>query len=306
MPRLARAYPWQFRTKLDLAVQLLRWLRPWVCGLGKALWLVADGAYAKRSSLRPAQALGFVVFSRMRKDADLRGLPPPRPPGRRGRPPVYGKARIDLAKRAGQRRGWQCVQCVQYGKRALKRIKTFVATWRPAGGVIRVVLVAERVGWLALLCTDAAVGVEAVLEALADRGAIEQAFKDVKEVWGAGQQQVRNVYACIGAIAVDVVLFSMVEAWAWARARRSWWTGAVVHATGSPVVRRTRTSVGRCSGRFCVGKSEQLWGVGQSQRNIKRSSRVYWAWQLEDKVSTESTASRKTCTFWARHRPMPR
>ena len=43
-------------------------------------------------------------------------------------------------------------------------------------------------------------------------------FKDVKEVWGAGQQQVRNVYACIGAFAVNLVLYSVVEAWAWERA----------------------------------------------------------------------------------------
>jgi len=42
-------------------------------------------------------------------------------------------------------------------------------------------------------------------------------FKDVKEVWGAGQQQVRNVYASIGAFTVNLVLYSVVEVWAWAR-----------------------------------------------------------------------------------------
>src|SRR5205807_5477685 len=55
-------------------------------------------------------------------------------------------------------------------------------------------------------------------EAMADRGAIEQTFKDVKEVWGAGQQQVRNVYASIGAFTLNLVLYSVVEAWAWQRA----------------------------------------------------------------------------------------
>ncbi len=58
---------------------------------------------------------------------------------------------------------------------------------------------------------------ETVLEAMADRGAIEQTFKDVKEVWGAGQQQVRNVHASIGALAVNLTMYSLVEAWAWAR-----------------------------------------------------------------------------------------
>jgi hypothetical protein len=218
VPKLAKAYPWDFRTKLELAADLARWLLVWVGHTGKALWLVADGAYAKRPFLKPAVALGLVVFSRLRKDADLRSLPPTRRrPGQRGPLPTYGKEKFDLAKRAGQRRGWQQVACVQYGKRLAKTIKTFEATWHPAGGRIRVVIVREDDGWLAYFCTDPRVSAVAILEAMADRGAIEQTFKDVKEVWGAGQQQVRNVYASIGAFAVSLTLYTVVEAWAWAR-----------------------------------------------------------------------------------------
>ena len=136
--------------------------------------------------------------------------------GSRGPLPTYGKERIDLAKRAGQKRGWQRVACVQYGERVVKTIKTFLATWRPAGGRIRVVIVREDDGWLAYFCTDPSVTVATILEAMADRGAIEQLFHDVKEVWGAGQQQVRNVYASIGAFTVNLVLYSVVEVWAWA------------------------------------------------------------------------------------------
>jgi hypothetical protein len=80
-----------------------------------------------------------------------------------------------------------------------------------------VVLVREATGWLAYFCTDPAVSAAAVLEMMADRGAIEQTFKEVKEVWGAGQQQVRNVYANLGALAVNLVWYSLVEAWAWQR-----------------------------------------------------------------------------------------
>jgi hypothetical protein len=39
-----------------------------------------------------------------------------------------------------------------YGKRAKKRYKTFEATWRPAGGLIGVVLVNEPGGWVAFFC----------------------------------------------------------------------------------------------------------------------------------------------------------
>lgn len=99
----------------------------------------------------------------------------------------------------------------------VKTIKTFEATWRPVGGRIRVVLVREADGWLAFFCTDPTLPATVILETMADRGATEQMFKDLKEVWGAGQQQVRNVYACIGAFAVNLALYSVVEAWAWSR-----------------------------------------------------------------------------------------
>lgn len=89
-----------------------------------------------------------------------------------------------MAKRAGPKRGWQRIECVQYGERLVKQVKTFVATWRPAGGCIRVVIVREDDGWLAYFCTEVAATAAQVLEAMADRGAIEQMFKDVKEVWG--------------------------------------------------------------------------------------------------------------------------
>jgi hypothetical protein len=218
VPKLAKHYPWSFQSKLQLAAELVRWLTIWLDRTSRPLWLAADGAYAKRPFLKPVLALGVVVFSRLRKDARLLSLPPlTRQRGQRGPLPRYGKQRIDLAKRAGQKRGWQQLECWQYGKRVVKTVKTFLATWHPAGGVIRVVIVQEDTGWLPYFCTDPAVSAALVLEMMAGRTAIEQTFKDVKEVWGAGQQQVRNVYANIGAVAVNLILYSVVEAWAWLR-----------------------------------------------------------------------------------------
>src|SRR5262249_35949329 len=54
-----------------------------------------------------------------------------------------------------------------------------------------------------------------MLEAVADRGAHEQTFKDVKEIWGAGQQQVRNLHASVGCFNLCGWMYSLVEAWAW-------------------------------------------------------------------------------------------
>ena len=74
-----------FRTKLELAVELMRWAVTWLGFLGKRMWVVADGAYAKAPFLKPVRGLGVTVVSRLRKDAALWGVPRHRP-GRRGRP----------------------------------------------------------------------------------------------------------------------------------------------------------------------------------------------------------------------------
>src|SRR6201991_833711 len=110
-----------FRTKLELAVELLRWAKPWLGMLGLPVWVVADGAYAKKEFLKPAMALGMRVVSRLRKDASLRTLPGPRPAGKRGRPRTYGPDVIDLAKRGGQRRGWSTGTLTLYGAATVKK-----------------------------------------------------------------------------------------------------------------------------------------------------------------------------------------
>lgn len=68
-----------------------------------------------------------------------------------------------------------------------------MATWRPAGGAIRVVLVDDPKGWVAFFCTDITATVADILECMADRLSLEITCRDVKEVVGAGQQQVRFV-----------------------------------------------------------------------------------------------------------------
>ena len=66
------------------------------------IWVVTDGAYVKRPFfLKRVLAAGVTVISRLRCDAALWSLPPVVDPGQkkgRGRPPKYGKDRIDLAE----------------------------------------------------------------------------------------------------------------------------------------------------------------------------------------------------------------
>lgn len=215
---LAKLPPWNrvpFQTKLELAVQLVVWVVTWTRYLGKTVWIVADGAYAKRPFLKAVLAAGVVVVSRLRKDAALWSLPAAARRPRRGRPAKYGKQAISLAKRAAHRQGWQQADCVLYGKKVTKTFKTFLATYPPVGGLIRVVLVQEEQGWLPFFCTDAQASVASILEAVADRAAIEQDFHDLKEVHGAGQQQVRYLWANVAVYHLNLWLHTLIELWAW-------------------------------------------------------------------------------------------
>jgi len=217
-PKLPPERPRVFRTKREMAVEQRNWIEPWGENDFEQRWVVVEGGYAKKPFLQGAKRAGFTVVSRLRRDAALRSLPEPKPAGRRGPQATYGKGRISLAKRAGQTRGWEQVQCVQYGKKVTKTIETFLATWRPAGGVIRVVIVKEEDGWIPFFSPDPEVTAVEILEAVADRNAEEQVFKDEKEVWGAGQQQVRNVHSNEGCFNLNLWMYSLVEAWAWGEA----------------------------------------------------------------------------------------
>ncbi len=220
IPKSRRWY--RFATKLQLAARLVEWIVSLLKKAGKTVWVVIDGGYTKRPFLRRALKTGVTIVGRLRKDAALRDLPAKRKKGQRrgrGRPRKYGKNRLSLAKRAGQQRGWQTVECTVYGKVTTKTYKTFLATYGPVGGVIRVVLVKEDHGWYAFFCTDPNASVVEILEAFADRATIEQDFHDVKEVWGSGQQQVRNIWNNLAVYNLNLWMHALVELWAWDKSR---------------------------------------------------------------------------------------
>lgn len=200
VPKLDAKYGWDFRTKHQLAAELAAWFVTTIRSLGilAPVWVVVDGAYAARPFLAPVLALGAVVVSRLRKDAALYDLPPERKPGQRGRSRKYG-AKLSLAKRAAHPDGWQSITDNGRGVAVTRQYKTFVALSQLTDGPIRVVIVRfEDAGWIPYFCTDPAADVHEILEAAAARWALEEHFHDVKEVWGAGQQQVRNVWSNIG------------------------------------------------------------------------------------------------------------
>lgn len=211
---------WTFATKLVLAARLVEWVAPIVKKAGKTLWVVVDGGYVKAPFLKRVLRTGVTVIGRLRKDAALRDLPSkPRRGQRRsrGRPRKYGKNKIRLTKRSAHRWGWQVAECTAYGQTTTKLYKTFLATYGPVGGLIRVVIVLEDHDWFPFFSTDPNLTAVEIIEAFADRATIEQDFHDVKEVWGAGQQQVRNIWTNVATYHLNLWIHTMVELWSWNR-----------------------------------------------------------------------------------------
>lgn len=101
VPSLPRdVTPCEFQTKLELAATMItatadslrgRWDGP--------VWLLTDGGYAKRPVYAATKKAGWVMVTRLRRDAHLNDLPPVLKPGQkrgRGRPRIYGTKRIKL------------------------------------------------------------------------------------------------------------------------------------------------------------------------------------------------------------------
>jgi len=228
----APRYQVRFATKLEQPETLVEWAAFWLTILGKKLWVVVDGAYLKKPFLKRAHQAGVTVVGRLRQDAALRSVPPKVPPNqrRRGRPRKYGQEKISLAKRAGHRQGWSNDALTLYGEQQTVCYKTFLARYPPAGGLLRVVIVREDDGsWRAYGGTDTNATVTDLLEAVADRAAIEQDFHDLKEVHGLGQQQLRNYWANVAAYHLTLWLHTLIELRAWHKPKK-----ALVDRSASP------------------------------------------------------------------------
>jgi hypothetical protein len=106
----------------------------------------------------------------------------------------------------------------------------FKAMYRPAGCCVLVLIVREDTGdWRAFMCTNLSATAKQILEAVSDRSAIEQNFHDLKEIEGAGQQQVRDFWANVGVFHLNMWVHTMVEIWAWQSA-----SGEICDRSDSP------------------------------------------------------------------------
>lgn len=76
-------------------------------------------------------------------------------------------------------------------------------------------VVDEDHDWYPFFSTDPNAKATKILESFGDRATIEQDFHDVKEVWGAGQQQVRNIWTNLAVYHLNLWMHTLVELWSW-------------------------------------------------------------------------------------------
>lgn len=212
-------YDRQFKTKTTIAVEMIKRLVPKFKGFGNTIEIIVDGGYAKDTVLLPLQKLeGVVTITRLRRDAVLFEVPPPRKKGQRGATKKYGE-RIDVKAKIASNHGWRYVECRQYGQIVRKRVKWFVAASKlTKGKPVKVVLIKEdEKTWVPLVSTDATMEVKEILESYGVRFGIEEVFKDLKEVWGWGKQELRLLESNEAATAMNMLLYDMTELSTWDR-----------------------------------------------------------------------------------------
>lgn len=180
-------------------------------GARRALVVAVDGGYTNRTVFRdvPERA---VLVGRLRKDAALFAPPPPRAPGQRGKPRLYGEPLPRPAEMLkDERLPWHAAHAFAAGREREFRYKTIArARWSGTGGRdVRIVAVRAldrshdtgRRLYFAhdayLLCTDPDMPVEQLLAAYVSRWEIEVAFREQKTEFGLGEPQVRTQPACV-------------------------------------------------------------------------------------------------------------
>ena len=212
-------YDRKFKTKTTIAVEMVKRLVPEFARFEKKIEIIVDGGYAKDTVLLPLGELaGVTTITRLRRDAALFEIPPKPKKRGKGRPKVYGD-RIDVMSMVASTRGWRYVECRQYGQMVKKRVKWFIATSKlTRGRPIKVVLIKEDNGtWVPLMATDANTEAKEILESYGVRFGIEEVFKDLKEVWGWGKQELRLLESNEAATTMSMLLYGMLELSTWDR-----------------------------------------------------------------------------------------
>lgn len=218
--RWSEAHRQRHKTLTDWARQAILQTKRWLPN--RKVIVVADGAFAALDLLAAVRRHVCVV-TRLRLDASLFEPAPRRPPGRRGRPPLKGKALPKLSTRlTDPETAWTTVVVAQwYGAQQRTLLTaTGTAVWYKAGTPpvpIRWVLVRDPTGAhdpSAFLCTDLDAIPEAILGWFVSRWRVETTFQEVRSHLGVETQRQWSDLAILRTTPALLGLFSLITVWA--------------------------------------------------------------------------------------------
>lgn len=205
-------------TLLELAMEMINETRQW---LGERPFrIVGDGFYA---TLAGKALDGVTVISRIKRNANLYDLPPKRSRKGRGRPRTKGRKLAKLGKMAAHIQNWETATFRQRGKTIKRLVYTRVVLWyKVSRKPILLVISKDPDGKEKddfFFTTDLTMTAAEVLECYNDRWAIEDTFKNTKQLLGGQQPQTFKGKGPERAAGLSLWLYSVV--WLWYLSQKS-------------------------------------------------------------------------------------
>lgn len=205
-------------TLIDLAEQMIKQVVQWFPH--RLFRVVGDGFYAPLAG-RPVQ--NVTIISRIQCNAEIYDLPPKRKGKGRGRPRKKGKRLPCPQKTARRIRHWKRVKVRERGKSKTRLVYTREVLWyRVLQKPVLLVISRDPSGKEKddfFFTTDVTMCPAEVIGCFADRWAIEDTFKNTKQLLGGQQPQTWKRQGPERAAALSLWIYSVV--WLWYLARKS-------------------------------------------------------------------------------------
>jgi hypothetical protein len=172
-----------------------------------AVRVVADAYYAKAPLFQGLLAHGLHVISRLRKDAVGWDEPVPRPPGRRGRTPKYGR-KWTLASLLSENLPTR--ECLPLYGKLPEVVFVMRDVWlRDVAQKVRVVVLEGAKEPIILVSTDLALSALQIIEIYGARFSIELTIRDLKQHFGLGDYQCTTTLAILRFVHLACLAFCL-------------------------------------------------------------------------------------------------
>jgi hypothetical protein len=199
-------------TLIELAEQMINEVAEWFPD--RRFCVVGDGFYA---TLAGKSLEKTTIISRMRRDANLYDLPPKRRKKQRGRPRTKGRKLAKLETMANRVQNWKTVTFRQRSKTIKRQVYTRVVLWYTVSRKpILLVISRDPSGKEKddfFFTTDLSMTAREVLECYNDRWAIEDTFKNTKQLLGGQEPQTFKGQGPERAAGLSLWLYSVVWLW---------------------------------------------------------------------------------------------